>query len=198
MFKNFTVEALEAMKASQEEARRMGHNFVGTEQLLLGLVSEGSGVAAQILLALDVTLQKVRTEVEKIIDVSSDFVSPEILLTPRATRILEVADQEAQKQNQDYVQTGHILIALIQNGEGVAISVLRNLGISLPDVQTQIQQMLRESKETIPSAPVDSRFETLQLQRTASPKVKELVAKLTDIVEDAKTVLSQLKQEMDA
>lgn len=130
---------------AQEEARRLGHNFVGTEQILLGLIGEGTGVAAKVLTELGVTLQDARTEVEKIIGRGSGFVPAEIPFTPKVKRVFEQSFQEARQLGHNYIGPEHLLLGLIQAGEGVAVKVLENLGVDPSKVQTQVIQVLGEA-----------------------------------------------------
>ena len=132
---------------AQEEARRLGHNFVGTEQILLGLIGEGTGVAAKVLKSLGVNLKDSRIEVEKIIGRGSGFVAVEIPFTPRAKRVLELSLEEARQLGHNYIGTEHLLLGLIREGEGVAARVLENLGIDLTKVRTQVIRMLGETAE---------------------------------------------------
>ena len=124
MFERFTDTAIKVIRLAQEEARRLGHNFVGTEQILLGLIGEGTGVAAVVLQSLGITLQEVRAEIEKIIGRGSGFVAVEIPFTPRSKRVLELSLEESRSFGQDYVGTEHLLLGLIRDGEGVAARVL--------------------------------------------------------------------------
>ena len=132
---------------AQEEARRLGHNFVGTEQILLGLIGEGTGVAAKVLKSLGVNLKDSRIEVEKIIGRGSGFVAVEIPFTPRAKRVLELSLEEARQLGHNYIGTEHLLLGLIREGEGVAARVLENLSIDLTKVRTQVIRMLGETAE---------------------------------------------------
>ena len=131
---------------AQEEARRLGHNFVGTEQVLLGLIGEGTGVAAKTLKSMGVTLKDARAEVEKIIGRGSGFVAVEIPFTPRAKRVLELSWDEARQLGHNYIGTEHLLLGLIREGEGVAARVLENLGIDLNKIRSNVVKMLGESK----------------------------------------------------
>ena len=131
---------------AQEEARRLGHNFVGTEQVLLGLIGEGTGVAAKTLKSMGVTLKDARAEVEKIIGRGSGFVAVEIPFTPRAKRVLELSWDEARQLGHNYIGTEHLLLGLIREGEGVAARVLENLGVDLNKVRSNVVKMLGESK----------------------------------------------------
>jgi len=147
MFERFTEKAIKVIMLAQEEARRLGHNFVGTEQILLGLIGEGTGVAAKVLKSLGVNLKDSRIEVEKIIGRGSGFVAVEIPFTPRAKRVLELSLEEARQLGHNYIGTEHLLLGLIREGEGVAARVLENLNIDLTKVRTQDIRMLGETAE---------------------------------------------------
>tara|TARA_Y100001970_G_scaffold261322_1_gene344316 strand:- start:1103 stop:3631 length:2529 start_codon:yes stop_codon:yes gene_type:complete len=147
MFERFTEKAIKVIMLAQEEARRLGHNFVGTEQILLGLIGEGTGVAAKVLKTLGINLKDSRIEVEKIIGRGSGFVAVEIPFTPRAKRVLELSLEEARQLGHNYIGTEHLLLGLIREGEGVAARVLENLGIDLTKVRTQVIRMLGETAD---------------------------------------------------
>ena len=147
MFERFTEKAIKVIMLAQEEARRLGHNFVGTEQILLGLIGEGTGVAAKVLKSLGVNLKDSRIEVEKIIGRGSGFVAVEIPFTPRAKRVLELSLEEARQLGHNYIGTEHLLLGLIREGEGVAARVLENLSIDLSKIRTQVIRMLGETAE---------------------------------------------------
>jgi len=147
MFERFTEKAIKVIMLAQEEARRLGHNFVGTEQILLGLIGEGTGVAAKVLKSLGVNLKDSRIEVEKIIGRGSGFVAVEIPFTPRAKRVLELSLEEARQLGHNYIGTEHLLLGLIREGEGVAARVLENLSIDLTKVRTQVVRMLGETAD---------------------------------------------------
>ena len=148
MFERFTEKAIKVIMLAQEEARRLGHNFVGTEQILLGLIGEGTGVAAKVLKSMGINLKDARIEVEKIIGRGSGFVAVEIPFTPRAKRVLELSLEEARQLGHNYIGTEHLLLGLIREGEGVAARVLENLGVDLTKVRTQVIRMLGETSET--------------------------------------------------
>ncbi len=147
MFERFTEKAIKVIMLAQEEARRLGHNFVGTEQILLGLIGEGTGVAAKVLKSLGVNLKDSRIEVEKIIGRGSGFVAVEIPFTPRAKRVLELSLEEARQLGHNYIGTEHLLLGLIREGEGVAARVLENLNVDLTKVRTLVIRMLGETAE---------------------------------------------------
>ena len=144
MFEHFTDKSVKAIMLSQEEARRLGHNFVGTEQILLGLIAEGTGVAAKVLIDLGVTLQDTRKQVEKVIGRGTGYVPAEIPFTPKVKRVFEQSFEEARQLGHNYIGPEHLLLGLIQEGEGVAAKVLENMGIDLHLVRTQVIRVLGE------------------------------------------------------
>ena len=144
MFEHFTSEAIKVVMLAQEEARRLGHNFVGTEQILLGLMGEGNGVAAKVLTDLGVTLKDSRREVEKIIGRGSGFIPPEIPFTPKVKSLFEQSFKEARTLGHNYISTEHLLLGLTEAGEGVAAKVLQNLGVDLQDIRTAVIRYLGE------------------------------------------------------
>ena len=148
MFERFTEKAIKVIMLAQEEARRLGHNFVGTEQVLLGLIGEGTGIAAKTLKSMGVNLKDARVEVEKIIGRGSGFVAVEIPFTPRAKRVLELSWDEARQLGHNYIGTEHLLLGLIREGEGVAARVLENLGVDLNKIRSNVVKMLGDSKPT--------------------------------------------------
>jgi len=145
MFEKFTEKAIKAIMLAQEEARRLGHNFVGTEQILLGLIGEGTGIAAQVLKSMGANLKDARAEVEKIIGRGSGFVPLEVPFTPRAKRVLELSLEEARQLGHNYIDTEHLLLGLIREGEGVAARVLENLGVDVSKVRTEVLRRQSES-----------------------------------------------------
>ncbi|KXZ48535.1 hypothetical protein GPECTOR_27g706 [Gonium pectorale] len=149
MFERFTEKAIKVVMLAQEEARRLGHNFVGTEQLLLGLIGESTGIAAKVLKSMGVNLKDARVEVEKIIGRGSGFVAVEIPFTPRAKRVLEMSLEEARQLGHNYIGTEHILLGLLREGEGVAARVLETLGADPAKIRTQVIRMVGESQEPV-------------------------------------------------
>ena len=147
MFERFTEKAIKVIMLAQEEARRLGHNFVGTEQILLGLIGEGTGIGPKVLKSMGVNLKDARVEVEKIIGRGSGFVAVEIPFTPRAKRVLELSLEEARQLGHNYIGTEHLLLGLIKEGEGVAARVLENLSVDLSKVRSQIIKSLGENTE---------------------------------------------------
>ncbi|MFQ5655971.1 MAG: ATP-dependent Clp protease ATP-binding subunit [Candidatus Methylomirabilales bacterium] len=145
MFERFTERARKVIILAREEAIRLGHNFVGTEHLLLGLVREGDGLAVAILKKLNVSLTSLKGEVEKIVSVGSE-VSPggEIPFTPQAKKVLEYAISEARSMGHNYIGTEHLLLGLVREGEGIASLVLRDFGVTIPAAKAQAQELLGE------------------------------------------------------
>jgi len=152
MFERFTEKAIKVVMLAQEEARRLGHNFVGTEQILLGLIGEGTGIAAKVLKSMGVNLKEARVEVEKIIGRGSGFVAVEIPFTPRAKRVLELSLEEARQLGHNYIGSEHLLLGLLREGEGVAARVLENLGADPAKIRTQVIRMVGESQEAVGAA----------------------------------------------
>ncbi|MGE5528551.1 MAG: ATP-dependent Clp protease ATP-binding subunit [Patescibacteria group bacterium] len=148
MYERFTERARKVLFLSQQEAKRLGHNYVGTEHLLLGLVAEGEGVAAEALKTLGINLQKVRTEVEKIIGTGEAPYLGEVTLTPRAKRVLELALDEGRQLGHNYVGTEHIILGLIRESEGVAAQVLKNVGADLDKVRKQVLSQLGSTSQS--------------------------------------------------
>jgi len=177
MFERFTEKAIKVIMLAQEEARRLGHNFVGTEQILLGLIGEGTGVAAKVLKSMGVNLKDARIEVEKIIGRGSGFVAVEIPFTPRAKRVLELSLEEARQLGHNYIGTEHLLLGLIREGEGVAARVLENLGVDLTKVRTQVIRMLGETAEVTSGA---------SSGRTKTPTLDEFGSNLTQMAGEGK------------
>ncbi|MEX2587143.1 MAG: ATP-dependent Clp protease ATP-binding subunit, partial [Actinomycetota bacterium] len=142
MFERFTDRARRVVVLAQEEARLLNHNYIGTEHILLGLISEGEGVAAKALESLGVSLESVRSQVEEIIGTGSASPQGHIPFTPRAKKVLELSLREALQLGHNYIGTEHILLGLIREGEGVAAQVLQKLGADLGRVRQQVIQLL--------------------------------------------------------
>ncbi len=142
MFERFTDRARRVVVLAQEEARFLNHNYIGTEHILLGLLNEGEGIAAQALESLDIDLASVRDEVVKIIGQGQQSPSGHIPFTPRAKKVLELSLREALQLGHNYIGTEHILLGLIREGEGVAAQVLQQLGAELQKVRQTVIQLL--------------------------------------------------------
>ncbi len=145
MYERFTDRARKVMQLANQEAQRFNHEYIGTEHILLGLVKEGSGVAANVLKNLDVDLRKIRLEVERIVQHGQggdQVVMGRLPHTPRAKKVIEYSIEEARNLNHSYVGTEHLLLGLLREHEGVAAQVLMNLGLKLDDVREEVLNLL--------------------------------------------------------
>jgi hypothetical protein len=159
MFERFTDRARRVIVLAQEEARRLDHNYIGTEHILLGLLREQDGVAVMALRSLDVSFDAVRTEVEQIIGRGTAPPEGHIPFTPRAKKALEMSLREALQLGHDYIGTEHILLGLLREGQGVGAQVLVKLGADLPSVRVTVAQLLEGMAPgaTVPPAPASVR-----------------------------------------
>jgi len=188
MFERFTEKAIKVIMLAQEEARRLGHNFVGTEQILLGLIGEGTGIGPKVLKSMGVNLKDARVEVEKIIGRGSGFVAVEIPFTPRAKRVLELSLEEARQLGHNYIGTEHLLLGLIREGEGVAARVLENLNVDLSKVRSQIIRSLGDNTElasgtntTRSKTPTLEEFGTNLTQKATEGRLDPVVGRAKEI-----------------
>lgn len=148
MYERFTDRARKVMQLANQEAQRFNHEYIGTEHILLGLVKEGSGVAANVLKNLDVDLRKIRLEVEKLVQSGPEMVTMgKLPQTPRAKKVIEYSMEEARNLNHNYVGTEHILLGLLREQEGVAAQVLMNLGLKLEEVREEVLNLLGHGLE---------------------------------------------------
>ncbi|MBG9734294.1 ATP-dependent protease ATP-binding subunit ClpC [Paenibacillus alvei] len=175
MFGRFTERAQKVLALAQEEAVRLGHNNIGTEHILLGLIREGEGIAAKALVALGLGLEKIQDEVETLIGRGQEQPL-NIAYTPRAKKVIELSMDEARKLGHTYVGTEHILLGLIREGEGVAARVLNNLGISLNKARQQVLQLLGSSEA------VSSHHG--QSQNVSTPTLDSLARDLTAVAKE--------------
>ncbi|GAB3069391.1 ATP-dependent protease ATP-binding subunit ClpC [Virgibacillus ainsalahensis] len=179
MFGRFTERAQKVLALSQEEAVRLGHNNIGTEHILLGLVREGEGIAAKALQSLGVEVQKIQEEVEELIGVGKQPMQS-IHYTPRAKKVVELSQDEARKLGHSYVGTEHILLGLIREGEGVAARVLNNLGVSLNKARQQVLQLLGSNESQ------SGRQGRGQQSNANTPTLDSLARDLTVIAKEGK------------
>jgi ATP-dependent Clp protease ATP-binding subunit ClpC len=161
MFGKFTERAQKVIILAQDEAKRLNHNLIGTEHILLGLVREGSGIAAKTLLSLDVDLNKIRNRIEEMIGRGEPMAKGFIGYTPRAKKVLELAYDEARRLGHNYVGTEHILLGLIREGEGVAAQVLMSLGVDLEKARRQTLKLLGGDSKTGSEAKKSEKTATL-------------------------------------
>jgi ATP-dependent Clp protease ATP-binding subunit ClpC len=150
MFERYTDQARQVIVLSEEEAKRLGHPHVGTEHILLGLIRDGTGVAARALQALRVELDATRAQVQQIRRATPAPPAGQIPFTPRAKTVLELASREAQDLSHDYIGTEHILLGLMREADGAGAQVLRGSGVEFADVRHHIRQLMRGGRESQP------------------------------------------------
>jgi ATP-dependent Clp protease ATP-binding subunit ClpA len=160
VFERFTEKAIKVIMLAQEEARRLGHNYVGSEQLLLGLIGEGTGIAAKTLKRAGINLKAARTEVENIIGRASGFVAVEIPFTNGCKRILEYSWDEARRLKNNYISTEHLLLGLLRDDEGIAMDVLTIFGVDPAKLEESITSALGTPPVTASSAPKTPKAQT--------------------------------------
>src|SRR5262245_10552962 len=149
MYERFTDRARKVMQLANQEAMRFNHEYIGTEHVLLGLVKEGAGVAANVLMNLDIDLRRVRLEVERIVQAGPDIsFKGKLPQTPRSKRVIEFSIEEARNLNHNYVGTEHLLLGLIREEEGVAAQVLLNLGLKLERVRDEVLKLLGHNMQS--------------------------------------------------
>jgi ATP-dependent Clp protease ATP-binding subunit ClpC len=156
MFERFSDRARRVIVLSQEDARLLNHNYIGTEHILLGLVHEGEGLASRALRSLNVSLEAVRQQVEEIIGQGDSTPGVHIPFTPRAKKVLELSLREALQLGHNYIGTEHILLGLVREGEGVACQVLVRLGASLPKVRARVLQLVADGSGEGAAVPTPS------------------------------------------
>src|SRR5712691_7571664 len=185
MSNRFTERAQRVILIAQEEAKRLNHDYVGTEHILLGLIALGEGVAAQVLANLGVDLRRVRAEIEKIVGTGDNvMLLGEIPFTPRAKKVLELAVEEAQNMGHSHVGTEHLLLGLIREEEGVAAQVLENLGVRLDIVREEVISLLGEGQPgpAAPTTPARSSGGT----KSKTPTLDEFGRDLTQMAKENK------------
>src|SRR6184192_2993961 len=190
MYERFTDRARKVMQLANQEAQRFNHEYIGTEHILLGLVKEGSGVAANVLKNLDVDLRKIRLEVEKIVQTGpggDQVVLGKLPHTPRAKKVIEYSVEEARNLNHNYVGTEHLLLGLLREQEGVAAQVLMNLGMKLEDVREEVLNLLGHNMETGESSGGGSSSErTAGKGKSKTPALDSFGRDLTELARQGK------------
>ncbi|HIQ19928.1 MAG TPA: ATP-dependent Clp protease ATP-binding subunit [Planctomycetes bacterium] len=187
MYERFTDRARKVMQLANQEAQRFNHEYIGTEHILLGLIKEGSGVAANVLKNLDVDLRKIRLEVEKLVQSGPDMVTMgKLPQTPRAKKVIEYSMEEARNLNHNYVGTEHILLGLLREQEGVAAQVLMNLGLRLEDVREEVLNLLGHGVEHSEGAERSGMGGSEEPQRSTKSKTPALDSFGRDLTELAR------------
>ena len=179
----FTQRARRVLSLAQEEAERLQHNYIGTEHLLLGLMREEGGVAGRVLRDLGLDPRRVEELVERLTRASARTATIQLDLSPGTKKVLELAVDEARRMGHHYIGTEHLLLGLVRQSEGVAIEVLKRLGVSPEEVRRTTRRVLQES----PVQPPQSEAEKSRPQRSARPEKTPLVDQLaTDLTELAR------------
>ena len=142
MFESFTERARQVVVLAQEEARILKHNYIGTEHILLGLLREEEGLAARVLESLDITVERVRAQVVRIVGSGEEVTSGQIPFTPRAKKVLELALREALSLGHNYIGTEHILLGLVRENEGVAARILLDFDADSEKIRNEVIRML--------------------------------------------------------
>jgi ATP-dependent Clp protease ATP-binding subunit ClpC len=143
MYERFTDRARKVLQLANQEAQRFNHAYLGTEHILLGLIREGSGIAANVLKNLDVDLRKIRLEVEKLVQSDPYMVTMgKLPQTPRAKKVIEYSMEEARNLNHHHIGTEHILLGLIRESEGTAAQVLLNSGLTAEAIMSDVKLLL--------------------------------------------------------
>ena len=184
MYERFTDRARKVMQLANQEAQRFNHEYVGTEHVLLGLIKEGSGVAANVLRNLDVDLRKIRNEVEKIVQAGPEMVTMgKLPQTPRAKKVIEYAIEEARNLNHNYVGTEHLLLGLLREQEGVAAQVLMNLNLKLEEVREEVLNLLGHGMD---AGGESERGATSKGNKSKTPALDSFGRDLTDLARQGK------------
>ena len=187
MYERFTDRARKVMQLANQEAQRFNHEYIGTEHVLLGLVKEGSGVAANVLKNLDVDLRRIRNEVEKIVQSGPDMVTMgKLPQTPRAKKVIEYAMEEARNLNHNYVGTEHLLLGLLRESEGVAAQVLMNLGLKLEDVREEVLNLLGHGIESSEGGERASASPGGKASKSKTPALDSFGRDLTELAKQGK------------
>ncbi len=180
MYQRFTEKAEKAMAFSQQSAVELGHNYVGTEHILLGLVKEGSGVAARVLQAQGITEEKILKEIEELIGKGETAGETPIGFTPRTKRVLEIAFKEARRMGQGYIGTEHLLLGIMKEGESVAVRIMIDLGVEPPKLLAELVKVLNEEAPGSTGAPKNGG------SGSNTPTLNQFGRDLTDMARDGK------------
>jgi ATP-dependent Clp protease ATP-binding subunit ClpC len=187
MFDRFTDRARKVMGLARQEAQRFNHQYIGTEHILLGLIQEGSGVAANVLRNLAVDPEKIRVEVEKIVQDGPTMVTMgQLPFTPRAKKVLELASEEASNLRHNYIGTEHLLLGLIRENEGVAAQVLMNLGLKLEDVREEVLELLGADMSNSESGAMSGGGGEKSSKKSKTPALDAFGRDLTELAREGK------------
>jgi ATP-dependent Clp protease ATP-binding subunit ClpC len=191
MFERFTNQSRRVVVLAQEEARGLHHNYIGTEHILLGLLRDSEGAAATALEAADVTLEGARREVETIIGRGKQEPSGHIPFTPRAKKVLELSLREAVQLGDNNIGTGHVLLGLIREGDGVAVQMMINLGADPSSIRQRVHQELRDSPGDSPATPAAVRARLEMRHRKEIQDFLDTIARLRAEIARLRAVLDE-------
>ena len=180
MYGRFTEKAEKAVSLSQESAMALGHNYVGTEHLLLGLIKEGSGVAAKVLQNQGVTEDKVLKQIEDLIGHGESTNEQPLGFTPRTKRVLELSFREARRVGHNYIGTEHLLVGILKEGESVAVRILMDLGLEPQKLYSEVVKMFNEEAPGTTGVPKNN------APNSNTPTLNQFGRDLTDMAKEAK------------
>jgi hypothetical protein len=192
VFERFTDRARQVVVLAQDEARTLKHNYIGTEHLLLGLLREGEGVAARVLEGLDVTVEEVRAQVERIIGQGDEpLVTGQIPFTPRAKKVLELALKEALSLGHKHIGTEHILLGLVRVNDGVAARILLDFDADAETVRNEVIRTLSGPRRPDPER-LRAEIERVRAQKQEAIEAKdfEKAARLRDVERNLRAELA--------
>jgi ATP-dependent Clp protease ATP-binding subunit ClpA len=200
MYERFTDRARKVLQLANQEAQSFNHEYIGTEHVLLGLISEGTGVAAIALKNLDISVPKVRIEVEKIVQAGPGMVTMGRLpQTPRAKKVIEFAIEESRNFNHNYVGTEHLLLGLLRETEGVASQVLMNLGLRLDKLRKEVLDLLGPQgvRPTDSAESLCNIAEVTHADETRNPELRHLPESAREIVAEFDCQIDVIKEEKE-
>lgn len=196
MFEGFTEQARKSVVLAQEEARRLGHNYIGTEHLILGLLSQDEGVAARALSYLDVTLNGVREQIESMVGRGGEGTPEQPPFTSRSKKVLDLARREALRLGYSYVDTEHVLLGIVGDSDGVAMHALSRLGVDPDGIRREVAGMIggRRAKRRPAAHPEDSRYARALRANLVRARVEGLLVYARCGVTDEERALPQALQ----
>ena len=200
MLERFTNRARRVIVLAQEEARMLKHNYLGTEHILLGLIHDGEGAAAKALHSMGISLEAVRHQVKEIIGQGQQAPGPHIPFTPRAKKVLELSSREAKRLGHEHIGTGHLLLGLIREREGVAAQALIQLGVDLPTVRQQVIQQLSAytgDEEGTSAAEREEELVDDELELPDEELTEHAAFMLSDHIEEIRALLRDITERLE-
>ena len=181
----FTQRARRVLSLAHQEAERMRHNYIGTEHLLLGLIREEGGVAGRVLRELGLEAERVQELVERMVG-TGQYRGGKLDLSPGTQQVLEYAVDEARRMGHHYIGTEHLMLGLVRYGEGVAIDVLRKMGVTPEQIRRQTRRVLQESSVSRRTSTTSEQKPKGEQQKPKTPMVDQLATDLTGMAEEGK------------